>query len=145
VAGANVAAAAARCLTAVRLAHGSWWSALPAELQGRVDLVVSNPPYVSSGEWSGLDATVTGWEPRLALDAGPTGLEDVAAVVAGAGEWLGPAGVAVVEIAPHQAEPAVDLARSAGLAAVTVVRDLAGRERMLVARRAHQPRPGDSP
>jgi methylase of polypeptide subunit release factors len=63
------------------------------------------------------------------------GLADVESVVAGSGAWLARSGVLVVEVAPSQAYGAIDAARRAGLSQVGTARDLAGRLRMLVARR----------
>jgi release factor glutamine methyltransferase len=116
----------------VRLAEGSWYEALPDELRGRLALVVSNPPYVAAGET--LPPEVSRHEPAAALVAGPTGLEAIVVVVAGAPCWLEPAGALVCEIAPHQADAACALARSAGFSDIEVRRDLTGRERVLVAR-----------
>ena len=96
-------------------------------------MVVSNPPYVASGE--PLPAEVAGWEPPSALIAGPDGTEAITEIVAGAGLWLAPGGAVVVEIAPHQADEAVDLARRAGFGEVEIRPDLTGRARVLVARR----------
>jgi len=132
VARAN-AAGTGRAATKVSFAEGDWWAALPAHLQGQVDLAVSNPPYVSSAEVAALEPVVAAWEPRLALEAGPTGLEAVAAVVGEAPVWLAPTGVLVVEIAPHQAADAGRLALAAGLGCWRVEQDLAGRPRCLVA------------
>jgi release factor glutamine methyltransferase len=117
----------------VRVAHGSWYGALPPELRGRLALVVSNPPYVAATD--DLPPVVRHWEPAAALVSGPTGLEAVAEVVAGARAWLAPGAAVVVEIAPHQAGAAVDLALGAGLRDAEVRPDLAGRPRALVARR----------
>jgi release factor glutamine methyltransferase len=122
----------------VHLARGSWWGALPDELAGGVDLVVTNPPYVGGAEWADLDPEVRA-EPRRALVAGPgrdgtPGLADVEAVLADAGHWLARPGAAVLEIAPHQALAARSAARRAGAADVFVEPDLAGRDRTLVAR-----------
>ena len=133
VASANLAGLGGYRATRVRLAQGSWWSALPSELKGQVDLIVSNPPYVSSGEMSSLDATVRDWEPPDALEAGPTGTEAIEVILAGAGDWLRPGAAAVIEIAPHQADAAKDLAGRHGFVEARVERDLAGRERALVA------------
>ena len=124
----------------VTLSEGSWFDALPDRLAARVDLVVSNPPYVAEAEYSGLDPGVRDWEPPGALVArrggsGVAGLADVEAVVAGAARWLGPSGALVVELAPSQAYAAIDLARRAGFSRVGTARDLAGRMRMLVAGR----------
>jgi release factor glutamine methyltransferase len=103
-----------------------------------VHLVASNPPYVSEGEWAALPAEVR-TEPRQALVAGPSsdgtpGLAGVEAVLGQALHWLARPGVTVVELAPHQADPAADLARGLGYVEVRVESDLAGRPRALVAR-----------
>ena len=132
VARANLAGLGSLTATRVRLVEGSWWDALPEELWGRVDLVVSNPPYVAAGEE--LPAEVADWEPVEALRAGPTGLEAIESILAGALEWLTPSGAVVVEIAPWQADRALQLARVAGFGSAEVRPDLAGRPRVLVAR-----------
>lgn len=131
VAGANLERAG---LSRVSFVHGDWWSALPDCLRGSVDLMVSNPPYISSGEMATLDATVRDWEPRTALEAGPTGLEAIEQILHQANDWLRPGGGAVLEISPEQADPAGRLARDAGFTRTRVERDLAGRDRVLVAR-----------
>lgn len=124
----------------VELCRGSWYDALPDRLRGRVDLVVSNPPYVSAEEWPTLDEEVRR-EPRQALVAGDgadgtPGLAGVEAVLTGAPGWLVPGGAVVVELAPHQAPAAAAVARRVGLADVGVARDLAGRDRAVTARSA---------
>ncbi|MDQ2727504.1 MAG: peptide chain release factor N(5)-glutamine methyltransferase [Actinomycetota bacterium] len=134
VARANVARLGGSAATRIRIAEGRWWAALPEGFAGTVDLVVSNPPYVSRAEMTQLDPVVADWEPADALCAGPTGLEDIAEIVGGAPRWLRPGGVVVVEIAPHQAEQVVGLAVAAGLMAAEVRPDLSGRLRVLVAR-----------
>jgi release factor glutamine methyltransferase len=133
VASANLAGLGGRAATTVRLTQGSWWEALPGDLRGRVDVAVSNPPYISSGEMKTLPPEVAGWEPRQALDAGPSGLEAVHAVIGGARPWLRDGGAVVVEIAPHQAEAASAAAKQTGFSRVEVRGDLAGRPRVLVA------------
>ena len=121
--------------TRVRMEVGSWFDALPRDLLGRLKLIVSNPPYVAEHEVRELPPVVVDWEPRLALVSGPTGLEAIAAIVAEAPAWLDPRGaVLVIELAPHQAAPATELAYAAGFAEVAVRRDLAERDRVLVAR-----------
>ncbi len=143
VARANLAALAERDPAAaarVRTAEGTWFGALPGRLARRVDLVVSNPPYVAAEEYVGLDPTVREWEPAAALvsprgASGVPGTADIEAVVAGAARWLRPSGALVVELAPAQAYGAIDVARRAGFSRVGTARDLAGRLRMLVAER----------
>ncbi len=123
----------------VRLAQGSWFDALPPRLAGRVDLLVSNPPYVAASEYTGLELTVRDWEPRRALVAergvgGVGGMADIEAIIAGARRWLHRSGAVVIEIAPLQAYASIDAARRAGFGQVATERDLAGSLRMLVAR-----------
>ena len=124
-----------RAATRVRLAAGSWFDALPAEVAGRIDVIVTNPPYVSDAEMADLPAEVRDWEPRQALCSGPTGLEDVERILFEAPSWLARPGSVLVELAPHQAAPARALARRAGFTSVTVWPDLAGLDRIVLARR----------
>jgi methylase of polypeptide subunit release factors len=93
---------------------------------------------VSAGEWAGMASEVRA-EPRRALVAGPAsdgtpGLADVEALLEECLVWLGRPGSAVMELAPHQAEPAARLARGVGYDEVRVEPDLAGRPRALVVR-----------
>jgi release factor glutamine methyltransferase len=144
VASANLAGLAGFTATRVRLCHGSWWSALPDELRGSVDLLVSNPPYVASSEMAGLAPEIHDWEPATALEAGPRGLDAIEEILASAPEWLRPGGAAVIEIAPHQAALAERAARRAGFADVQVKPDLAGRHRALIARTGLAPAAGQT-
>jgi release factor glutamine methyltransferase len=133
VARANVAGIG-RIGTAVRLAEGSWYEALPAELGGAVDVIVSNPPYVADFEVEDLPDVVRAWEPLEALVSGPTGLEAIERIVAEAPLWLAQPGSLLVEIAPHQAAEAEALARAAGFGSAAIWPDLTGRDRILLAR-----------
>jgi len=118
--------------TRVTVVESVWFTKLPARLRGRVDLIVSNPPYVSDGD--GLPPEVEGWEPLEALRSGADGLDDIRHIVASAPAWLTSEGTLVVEIAPSQAESVVGLAIEAGFVAAEVVVDLADRPRALIAR-----------
>lgn len=131
---ANLAGLGGWAATRVRVAHGTWYRALPQALAGRVDLVVSNPPYIAEPEVPDLPPEVARWEPHQALVAGRSGLEGVEAVLEEAPTWLSRPGAVVVELAPHQGHPARELARAAGFSEVEVRPDLAGRPRVLVAR-----------
>jgi release factor glutamine methyltransferase len=122
----------------VTLVQGDWLDGLAEQWRGAVTLVVSNPPYVAACEWTGLDAAVRA-EPRRALVAGEgsdgtPGLADVEAVLAQSLSVLTRPGGAVVELAPHQAEPASRLAKAMGYDEVEVRPDLALRPRALVVR-----------
>ena len=132
VARANIAGCAA---TRVRTLEGSWFDALPDALRGRLELVVSNPPYVAEGEVAALPGEVADYEPRDALVSGPTGREALEYLLVHAHEWLVPDGVLVCELAPHQADAMIERTRDLAYADAFVRTDLAGRPRVLVARR----------
>lgn len=120
--------------TRVRVVEGDWFDALPIELRGELRLVVSNPPYVAAHEVDALPREVIAHEPVGALVSGPTGLECLERIVADAPAWLEREGVLVCEIAPHQADAVIDLARGAGFTDAEVRHDLTDRPRALVAR-----------
>jgi release factor glutamine methyltransferase len=126
VARANLAGVG-RAATRVRLMRGEWFGALPDELRGAIDVVVSNPPYIAADET--LPAEVRDWEPHGALVAGPTGLEAIETILEEAPRWLSPRGAVVLEIGETQAAAALEPARGY----VADVRpDLSGRPRVLV-------------
>ena len=131
VARANLAGLG-RPASRVTLAAGSWFDALPDDLRGRLDLLVSNPPYVGAGEH--LAPEVVDWEPHAALVPGPDGTEDLDVLVDGAPAWLAPGGALVLELDPRQVESLAARAAAAGLVDVGARPDLAGRDRALVAR-----------
>jgi release factor glutamine methyltransferase len=131
VARANTAALGRRA-SAVRLAQGDWFDALPAELQGAFDVVVANPPYVPDGAL--VARQVRDHEPSMALFGGRDGLDHVRTVVAGAPAWLRPGGWLVVEIGDDQGPSVRELAVAAGFAEARIEPDLTGRDRALVAR-----------
>ncbi|MDH3679335.1 MAG: peptide chain release factor N(5)-glutamine methyltransferase [Acidimicrobiia bacterium] len=131
VARANIAGIG-RAGSRVRVAQGYWFDALPAELAGRIGVVVANPPYIAEGE--DLPPEVVDWEPAEALIAGPEGTEDLEHLVATSPAWLAAGGSLVLELAPHQAAVVADRAREL-FAEVAIEPDLAGRDRLLVARR----------
>jgi release factor glutamine methyltransferase len=131
VARANIAGTAA---TRVRIVEGQWFDALPQSLRGRLEVIVSNPPYVAESEVPDLPEEVAGYEPHGALVSGPTGGEALEHLLVHARDWLVPDGVLVCELAPHQAGTMVERARELGYADAFVRKDLAGRPRVLVAR-----------
>jgi release factor glutamine methyltransferase len=133
VARANLAGIGSPAAIRVRLEEGRWFEALPGALRGQFDVLVSNPPYIAADE--DLPTEVADWEPSAALIAGPTGLEAVEELVAGAPEWLARGGALVVEIAPHQADRTLELVSAADFEGAEVRPDLNGRARVLVARR----------
>ncbi len=100
----------------------------------RFDLVVANLPYVATPEIDRLEPEVRVWEPRLALDGGPDGLQLVRAALERAPLWVRPGGWLVVEIGADQGEGARQVAVQRGWAGVRVERDWAGLPRVIVAR-----------
>lgn len=115
-----------RCL----LAESDWCKGV----EGRFELVVSNPPYVSAAEYAALTRDVAGWEPRHALTPGPTGLEAYAAIASGLHAVLAPGGRALFEIGPTQAEAVAALFGVLGFGDARVHKDLDGRDRVVEVR-----------
>ena len=99
-------------------------------MSGPVDCVVANLPYVKEEELPQLEPEIREHEPRGAVTPGTAGTELILRLVTQLGTRLAPAGVAVVEIAPDQAETVTAAARRlVGLAKVDVLEDLSGEPR----------------
>jgi release factor glutamine methyltransferase len=102
------------------------------------DLVVSNPPYLARGEIAGLAPEVAAYDPRLALDGGPDGLDAYARIAAGAPAVLAEGGRLLVEIGASQGLQVSAIFRAAGLELdrdQAIAPDLAGRPRVVMAGR----------
>jgi len=119
----------------VRMEQGWWFDALPDELRGTVDLVVSNPPYVAAT--AHLPAEVVEWEPADALYSGEDGTDDLRRIIDGAPGWLTDHGALVCELSPEHADAVASYAGER-FTEVRLVDDLTGRARVVVARR-HRP------
>lgn len=117
----------------VTVAEANLLGGVEEGVRGCLHLVVSNPPYVPSADVPGLPAEVAGFEPHLALDGGPDGLDVFRRLAVDALEWLAPGGAIVVELDERMvrlaAEEAVQWYQD-----VRVVQDLTGRDRVLVGR-----------
>lgn len=113
----------------VTLHRGDLFLALPEPR--RYDLITANPPYIADSEWAVLPADVREHEPRIALIAGPEGVEVHRRIAAEAGRWLAPGGSLLVEVGTGQAPAVAALLRDAGLVEVQSHRDLAGIERVV--------------
>ena len=122
----------------VEVVQGSWFEAMPDDLVGQCDVIVSNPPYVRTVDE--LPAAVLDWEPTTALHAGLDGLADLRVIVAEASGWLRPGGALVLEMDPAQISLVAERLEAGGYS-VSVHRDLAGVERAIVARRAEHRTP----
>lgn len=93
------------------------------------DVVVSNPPYVTTGELAGLDASVRFFEPVAALDGGPDGLEPTRRLAIAARRTLAPGGLLALEMDSRRADATVGLVQDAGFPAVAFAYDLFNRPR----------------
>ncbi len=122
--------------------HEGWFLGVP-ESAGPFDLIVSNPPYIPAADWDGLDPEVRDHDPRVALvPAGgraEDGLADVRLLLTEAPAHLAPGGTFVCEIGHDQGPAAAEAAAKAAWTNVEIRPDLAGRDRVLVARRPPVP------
>ena len=108
---------------------------MAAALRGPFDAIVSNPPYIASGDIATLAPDVRDFDPHLALDGGTDGLDFYRAIAAEAPALLAPGGALVVELGIGQAEPVAHLFAAVGLAPSPPHPDLSGTPRALVARK----------
>ncbi|MGD9965337.1 MAG: peptide chain release factor N(5)-glutamine methyltransferase [Hyphomonadaceae bacterium] len=109
--------------------QGDWASDLDGE---RFDLVVSNPPYIPSGDIDGLAPEVAMFEPRLALDGGVDGLAAYRIITASLPRLLKPGGAFALEVGFGQANSVNAMVEAAGLAGGEPRRDLQGVPRVVV-------------
>lgn len=107
----------------------------PSEWLGRMDAVISNPPYVSETEWERLPPEVRDHDPREALVAGPEGLDAHRALAPAAFELLRPGGHAVIELGFGQADAVRAIFVESGLRTVEIRPDLNRIPRVLIAQR----------
>ena len=111
----------------VRLLRSDWFGAV----EGRFDLIVSNPPYIALEEWDGLDFEVRGFDPRMALTDEADGLSCYRVIVAQAGAYLEKDGYLMVEVGHTQGRAVQDLYDAAGFTQITCLSDMAGRDRVV--------------
>ena len=117
----------------VRVAHGSWFAALPSELKNSFDLIVSNPPYIALYDPS-VESSVLNHEPHLALFAGSDGLDAYREIVSHSGEWLATDGWIVLEIGHQQGDAVRELLAQNSFKQIEIRKDLAGRDRIALAK-----------
>ena len=118
----------------IRLCHGDLFQPV-YEYRGKVWAVVSNPPYVKTHEIETLPVEVRDYEPRIALDGGPDGLSTIRKIIEGSAGFLVQDGILALEIPGDSAGEVVSIARATGhFPDVRVVKDLAGRDRIVIAR-----------
>jgi release factor glutamine methyltransferase len=115
--------------------QGSWGDALLGDDPASFDIIVSNPPYIPSGDIPGLEPEVVHHEPHLALDGGSDGLAAYRALAPIIAKRLAPGGLAALEIGLGQGESVRALMLAAGLEDAGSAMDLAQRERCLLFRK----------
>ena len=94
---------------------GDLLAALPADLRGRVDVLLANVPYVPSADLDLMPAEARLHEPVATLDGGPDGLDLLRRVADDAPQWLAPGGHLLSEASARQAEAAASVLSAAGL------------------------------
>jgi release factor glutamine methyltransferase len=99
----------------------------------RSDAIVSNPPYIPSGDIPSLQPEVSRHEPTQALDGGPDGLRAYRRLLPEARALLSESGFVAVEVGAGQASAVREIAEAAGYSRIEIVRDLAGIERVVIA------------
>lgn len=104
-------------------------------VEGGFDLIVTNPPYIALAELDGLDDEVRRHEPAIALTDGGDGLGAYRRIAAGVMAHLSAGGRLLAEVGPGQAGAVTALFAQAGLHDLATIRDLDGRDRVIVARR----------
>jgi release factor glutamine methyltransferase len=112
--------------------QGDWLEPF-SERRRWIDLLVSNPPYISPTELPGLPATVLSYEPRKALDGGRDGLEAIRTIIRQAGKHLRNGGTLVLEMGENQAAQVVKTALENNFNPALIRQDYAGKNRVLVA------------
>ncbi|MBB1513927.1 peptide chain release factor N(5)-glutamine methyltransferase [Tessaracoccus sp. MC1627] len=116
----------------VEVVHGDMVEAFP-HLDGAVDLVIANPPYIPENHRGLLPADVVDHDPDLALFSGPDGLDALRVVVSVAERLLRPGGLLATEHDESHADAVVDLVAAAGFGEVLSHQDLTGRPRFVTA------------
>lgn len=119
----------------IGLCQSDVYTALYAH-RGQVNLITANPPYIADDDMGTLPRDVRDFEPRIALAAGPDGLDIVGRVVREAPIMLAAGGIVAIEVAAGQAPAARQLFEESGLVDIETARDYGGHERVVSGRRS---------
>ncbi|MZR29008.1 peptide chain release factor N(5)-glutamine methyltransferase [Sneathiella litorea] len=115
--------------TRVDFQRGNW----EIDLGEKFDLVISNPPYIPSGDIKDLQPEVRDFEPRLALDGGADGLDCYRDIISNIRNVLRPGGLLVFEVGIDQAKDVGQLMHDSGFTSVQFHKDIAAIERCISA------------
>ena len=119
----------------VRVEQGDLGAPMPSAAIGKLDLVISNPPYVPTAVLRDIPSEVADFEPRLALDGGPDGNDILRRLLPWTLEALRPGGGFAFELHETCLDLAAQLAKQAGFAEIEITNDLAGKPRVLSGRK----------
>ena len=114
----------------LKLLHSNWFE----KISGSFDVIVSNPPYISSEEYAQLSAEVVKYDPKISLTLGGDGLEAYREILSRALEKLNKNGHIFLEIGYTQANAVGHLFREAGFQQIKVHKDLGSRDRVISAK-----------
>ena len=114
----------------LKLLHSNWFE----KISGSFDVIVSNPPYISSQEYAQLGAEVVKYDPKISLTLGGDGLEAYREILSQALEKLSKNGHIFLEIGYTQANAVGHLFREAGFQQIKVHKDLGSRDRVISAK-----------
>lgn len=122
----------------VMVEFGDWYERIHADTERRFTAILSNPPYVPSGDIP-ADPEVRLFDPEMALYSGPDGLNDIRRIAATAAKLLLPGGLVAVEHTEEQGASVREIFGRAGLVDATTERDLTDRDRFTWARHPELP------
>jgi release factor glutamine methyltransferase len=109
------------------------------KLDGCIDVVVANPPYIAEAEWTDLQPEVRDFEPRRALVAGPRGTESHERLLQDARRYLSAGGALIMEIGAGQGKEVHQLVENnGGYGPVRLLRDPADIERVVIVERKEE-------
>ncbi|MCV6574825.1 MAG: peptide chain release factor N(5)-glutamine methyltransferase [Cohaesibacter sp.] len=111
---------------------GDYATAFLPSVAGKIDYVISNPPYLAEIEFAGLDADVANYDPYLALVSGSSGLEAYDSILASVATWPAPKPGVYFEIGHQQADALQQLVCQHGGQVRALEQDLGGRDRVVV-------------
>jgi release factor glutamine methyltransferase len=119
-------------ITNATFLKGSLFNSLKKNL--RFDLIISNPPYIRRQDIKDLQPEIKDWEPVEALDGGEDGLDYYRAIIPEAGNYLKKHGYLMFELGIHQAKAVKKMAEDEGFGNISLIKDYAGIDRMLIAK-----------
>ena len=119
----------------IEFLSSDWFEGLPLMTEG-FDLIVSNPPYLSEEEWESTEPEVKRYDPKKALVSGEGGSRDLQKILRDSEQYLNPQGWLAMETGEYHHEELANTAKAIGYEKILKKKDLAGRPRFFLAKRA---------